>query len=642
MPPQTNYYDIGQQIWLYHAYSTAGAAVYHHPSAPWIKTGYSEIDVFEIGNQNAADYTKVPIATHYWPSGGLYTTSDGGSTPWNNDYKTGLNYEEIRCLVKNSSNTYAGTDGGIYIYNGTSWSAMSPQIPKPVKAIAINGSTIFAGTDEDGVYSYNGSTWTQVNPGLSNTKVRALLVTGSTILVGTENGIYYSPVSSISWTQQSSSNGHYINALAQNGSSIYAGTNANGVYKLNSSGSTYTSFYSSGANQTVLCLLSLGSDIFAGTVSGLYRSDATTNVWNLVGFSGQNVASLAGYGTSPTTVVAGVNSNGINMASSSNWSSAPSWTNVGSYSNDMDATPVSCILLPNSNSSDIWVGATTIPYYYNNPTESSVPAGETFYTAPTSVANTHKYGVNWQKDYVDFYMDDKLYSHQTMIRHSDGVVVPVSRLQPMPVLLSTIFVAPSSPPNVPPVGQDQDFKINYFRYYKMTPEIINLTYNSGVISIQAAEGIDKEDYSWSVTSGAATITGVPYQNDVYGSANVTVNSGVSEIQVTSTTGSSRDDEPLYDWLGNTISGATINPSTSASTKIKISSANCWNMCQSDIATPVSNFWARCINAPGSPCTSFNVPDTGNQHGIKLIAQTGIQLNAGFNVANGYSFEAVCH
>jgi hypothetical protein len=67
------------------------------------------------------------------------------------------------------------------------WALLNTGIPTngsvPVKALAINGSQIYAGTT-DGIFrsTENGSNWTSINTGLSNNNVPAIAVSGTKYL----------------------------------------------------------------------------------------------------------------------------------------------------------------------------------------------------------------------------------------------------------------------------------------------------------------------------------------------------------------------------------------------------------------------------------------------------------------------------
>ncbi|MCK7528688.1 MAG: hypothetical protein MZV64_69590 [Ignavibacteriales bacterium] len=69
-----------------------------------------------------------------------------------------------------------GLTAGVFLStnNGTSWTAVNTGLTNTnVRALAVSGTNLFAGTDGGGVFlsTNNGTSWTAVNTGLTNTNV---------------------------------------------------------------------------------------------------------------------------------------------------------------------------------------------------------------------------------------------------------------------------------------------------------------------------------------------------------------------------------------------------------------------------------------------------------------------------------------
>ena len=66
-----------------------------------------------------------------------------------------------------------------------------------VRALAVSGTNLFAGTDGGGVFlsTNNGTSWTAFNIGLTNTVVNALAVSGTNLFAGTNDGVWRRPLS---------------------------------------------------------------------------------------------------------------------------------------------------------------------------------------------------------------------------------------------------------------------------------------------------------------------------------------------------------------------------------------------------------------------------------------------------------------
>jgi hypothetical protein len=143
-------------------------------------------------------------------------------------------------------------------------------------SLAINGSTIFAGTLDDGLFqSTNGGSWT--HSGFSLQVISSLAINGNNIFAGTYyGGIFLSTNNGNSWDIVS--NGlpvGLVNSLAITGSNIFAGTY--GVYRSTNNGGNWTAAGLS--NRGVLSFSISGNNIFAGTDSGVYLSTNNGTNW---------------------------------------------------------------------------------------------------------------------------------------------------------------------------------------------------------------------------------------------------------------------------------------------------------------------------------------------------------------------------
>src|SRR5258708_18653310 len=103
--------------------------------------------------------------------------------------------------------------------------------PDVVLALAVSGTSIFAGTAGSGVFrsTDDGATWTAVNAGLTSRDVFALLVADSVLFAGTARnggGIFRSRDNGTTWSAVGvglpSTDG--VAALAVKGAVVFAGT----------------------------------------------------------------------------------------------------------------------------------------------------------------------------------------------------------------------------------------------------------------------------------------------------------------------------------------------------------------------------------------------------------------------------------
>src|SRR5258707_3870270 len=78
-----------------------------------------------------------------------------------------------------------------------------PYIGHPVYSLAVKGTQLFAGTNTAGAFrsTDNGITWTAIDSGITNLSVRAMAVSGSNLFAGTESGVFLSTNNGTSWTE---------------------------------------------------------------------------------------------------------------------------------------------------------------------------------------------------------------------------------------------------------------------------------------------------------------------------------------------------------------------------------------------------------------------------------------------------------
>jgi hypothetical protein len=195
--------------------------------------------------------------------------------------------------------------------NGATWTPYTALngsvISSYLLSILVNGSTIFAGTFGDGIArsTDNGVTWTLTNTGLTNLSVRALAVTGSTIIAGTPQGIFISSDNGTTWTLKKASVDTRV--LTVSGSSIFAGTYGFGVLFSNDNGLNWTVVNTGLPNNFVTALYASGNQIFAGPVNaGAYYSSDNGASWINISSGLPTPSGIGTFAVNSTTVFAGI------------------------------------------------------------------------------------------------------------------------------------------------------------------------------------------------------------------------------------------------------------------------------------------------------------------------------------------------
>jgi photosystem II stability/assembly factor-like uncharacterized protein len=234
----------------------------------------------------------------------------------------------IRALAVSGSGLYAGTEGAGVFYtanSGLSWTQIdSGLVGNWADAILINGTNLFVGTYGGGVYlsTNNGISWIQANNGLTNYLIWSFAMIGSNLFAGTSDGVFLSSDNGSNWMAVNASmSGTQVNALASDGINLFAGTYGNGIYISTDNGTHWSAINTGLTTNRILSLVVKGADIFAGTESyGVFRSTDNGASWAVTTLTG-SVNALASDGI---TLFAGTFGDGAFLSTDS----GNSWTQV--------------------------------------------------------------------------------------------------------------------------------------------------------------------------------------------------------------------------------------------------------------------------------------------------------------------------
>ncbi len=244
------------------------------------------------GNDTENDYSKVLVTVN--PNNGSSSSinnGNNGSASWNLASSFPVN-EIIWSLANdNSGDLLSGTIGGHLLKsddNGTNWEIINKNMSVGfIWSITVNSSgKIFVGTEKGIYYSTdNGNSWD--GPVLSGNDVRALAINGNSIFAGTwGNGVYKSTDNGTTWTKTNSGLSPYglaVHALTVDShSNIYAGTFGGGVYKSTDNGATWVK---TNIGYQFIWGLAVTSDdvLYAATYgAGVYRSTNGGDNWTQI------------------------------------------------------------------------------------------------------------------------------------------------------------------------------------------------------------------------------------------------------------------------------------------------------------------------------------------------------------------------
>ncbi len=213
-------------------------------------------------------------------SGGTFMSSDTGRTftgfP-DASFQIGGIVTHVNSLLNivGQSEFWAGTEKGVYLlpqyYPFSPWISYSdglPSVETKVRAVIEKDGQIYAGTD-GGVFKLNGSTWVEKNNGLTLTNVTALASMSGYLIAGAANGtgqgIYLSTDNGDTWTFSKSISS--ITSILAGGPNIFVGSFGDGIWLSKNYGSTWSQV-NDGFGGAAYYVLSLGANsqyIYAGT-----------------------------------------------------------------------------------------------------------------------------------------------------------------------------------------------------------------------------------------------------------------------------------------------------------------------------------------------------------------------------------------
>jgi hypothetical protein len=191
----------------------------------------------------------------------LYATFPGtGLYKYNGSTWTQLTPYEPTAMTATGSLLYASFGNGVWQYNGSTWSQLTPYSPE---AMVASGSLLY-GKYPNGIWQYNGSTWTQLTP-YSPTD---MIVSGSLLNGKYNNGIWQ--YSGSTWTQLTP----YSPAAMVAGGSLLYGKYPNGIWQYNGSSWSQLTPYSPEA------MVAAGSLLYGKYDNGIWLYNGST--WSQV------------------------------------------------------------------------------------------------------------------------------------------------------------------------------------------------------------------------------------------------------------------------------------------------------------------------------------------------------------------------
>ncbi len=244
-----------------------------------------------------------------------------------------------------------------------------------VNSVAVIGTNVFAGTIAGINRSTNyGVSWSEVNSSLT----LCFASIGSNIFAGTDAGVITSTDGGNTWTAPNSGMPYYITTFAVKDTILFAGTGQNGIFRSTNNGISWTAVNNGLGDfqNEVLALAVIGTNIYAGTASGLCLSTDNGNNWSTI--VADNLTSLQFInciaGTGSTIIVGTPGGILLSTDNGNAWGSANTGLSSG--------TSIFSILV---NNSDFFIGTTSGVYISTNNGGSWTSAGSGLPVSPSQV-----------------------------------------------------------------------------------------------------------------------------------------------------------------------------------------------------------------------------------------------------------------
>ena len=225
---------------------------------------------------------------------GVYCSANNGAT-WDQQLNnTGYNYMGISTLIGKDGNLFAGTNGmGIYFSsdNGNNWISKNNGLPSypAVTQLYADGQNIFGSLLSGGIYlsTDDGANWKSINNGLpSNIWITSVAAVNGNLVAGTfMNAVFLSTDNGANWS--AITNGlpslTYTYKLLSIGSNIFIAT-ASGLFISSDNGVSWAPINKPGMITSII--FTDNNNLYAGSIDAVkgsyifYSSENNGDTWN--------------------------------------------------------------------------------------------------------------------------------------------------------------------------------------------------------------------------------------------------------------------------------------------------------------------------------------------------------------------------
>ena len=230
----------------------------------------------------------------------------------------GMNVGFIWALLVHDGYFYAGTEQGIWRYDGSSWTQVG-LIGMDVRSLVVADGTIYAGVWGGGVYtSADGTTWTALEADMLNYAA----VHDITVNIGLDielyvatlgGGVCYSPDAGASWVELDLGYNFVWSIASTSTGTLFAGTYGDGLHISNDNGASWTKVTEVTASYVYDITVDSENNVYISTLlGGVYVSEDGGTSFSNDGMGGFGVSSvLANTGSESSSVYVGTSDGSI-------------------------------------------------------------------------------------------------------------------------------------------------------------------------------------------------------------------------------------------------------------------------------------------------------------------------------------------
>ncbi len=224
----------------------------------------------------------------------------------------GMNVGFVWALLVHNGYYYAGTEQGVFRYDGSSWTLVGLD-GMDVRSLVVVDRKIYAGVWLGGVYvsSDDGNTWSSINSDMLSWAAVHDITANVTVDFNVElfvatlgNGVCFSPDGGESWTKLNLEYNFVWSIASTSTGTLFAGTYGDGLYTSDDNGQNWTKVVGVNAQYIYDITVDAEDNVYISTLlGGIYTSNNGGSSFSNAGMGGFGTSSVLAFGTSESSSV---------------------------------------------------------------------------------------------------------------------------------------------------------------------------------------------------------------------------------------------------------------------------------------------------------------------------------------------------